>query len=85
MSLKFAHNTKLILVFPTGYELPQNSPPWPRYEPMNIETIENGQWASGELELTHVLEIRFAHLQNSFVWIFTKDFLLLRASSTFDT
>ena len=52
---------------------------------MNIETIENGQWASGELELTHVLEIRFAHLQNSFVWIFTKDFLVLRASSTFDT
>ena len=41
-TLTLKWNWKLIIVFPTSYELPRNSLFWPRYKPMNIGTIEIG-------------------------------------------
>ena len=42
VTLTLVHNTQLIMVFLTRYNLSQNCPCSRRYKRMNIETIENG-------------------------------------------
>ena len=42
VTFTLTHNTQLIMLFLTHYNLSQNCPCSRRYKRMNIETIENG-------------------------------------------